>query len=97
MDRLSAVAADVKALAQESLGQGVVQDVKVADYIDESGDDAYQVQVVVNAFDPNVLTAKKRSAIAISLVRKLSAAGDERFPFMTFIPSNELTELAAND
>jgi hypothetical protein len=97
MNRLADLAADVKSLAQERLGRGVVQDVKVTDYVDESGEDAYQIFVVVNEFNPDVLTSEKRSGITIALVRKLDAAGDARFPFITFIPSSELAELSAND
>jgi hypothetical protein len=96
MNRLAKVTAEVRSLAQDRLGQ-VVQDIKVTDYVDEGGEDAYQVLIVVNEFDPDVLTAHKRSEFAVALVRKLGAEGDSRFPFISFVPRDELAELSAND
>ena len=96
MDRLSNIAAEAKELAEERLGKGVVQDVRAADYVDETGEDAYRILIVVNEFDPNVLTTQARSAVVISLIRRLSAEGDARYPFVSFVPKDELAE-AAND
>jgi hypothetical protein len=97
MNRLADVAAEVRSLAQERLGQVLIQDVRVADYVDEGGENAYQVLIVVNEFDPEVLTADRRSEFAVALVRKLGAEGDSRFPFISFVPRDELAELSAND
>ncbi len=93
MGRLSNVAA-ARELAEERLGKGVVDDVRVADYVDGTGEDAYQVLIVVNKFDPKVLTTQARSAVAVSLIRRLDAEGDARYPFVSFVPKDELAELA---
>jgi hypothetical protein len=98
MNRLATVAENVKTLAQERLGKGVVvEDIRVSDYVDEAGENAYQILIVVNQFNPEILTSDKRSALTVALVRKLGAEGDARFPFISFVPHDELAELSAND
>lgn len=69
----------------------------MSDYVDEAGEHAYRVLVVVNEFDPDVLTPDRRSAFAVALVQKLGSEGDSRFPFISFVPRDELAELTAND
>ena len=85
MGRLLNVAAEARELAEEHLGKVVVNDVRVSDYVDWTGEDAYQVLIVVNKFDPKVLTPQARSAVAISLIRRLDAEGDVRYPFVSFV------------
>ena len=90
------VSAAAKKLAQERFGTGVVQDAKATDYTDETGEKAYRVTIVVKEFDPDVLTTEARADVVRGLIRQLEEAGDGRFPFVSFIPSDELAELAAD-
>lgn len=97
MMNLAALADNIRKIAREQLGAKVVEDVKVSDYVDEAGDDAYEIIVVIDKFDPEILSTDARYSIVDAVMRQLADAGDDRFPYMWFIPQDELAEALADD
>lgn len=97
MMNAAALAEVTRETAQQKLGRDFVRDIQVSDYVDAFGDEAFEVLVIVDKFDPDILNSNTRFEITRSLIDALTRAGDERHPFIKFIPKDELADVAAND
>lgn len=97
MMNAAALAKVTREAAQQRLGRDFVRDIQVSDYVDAFGDKAFEVLVIVDKFDPDILSFQTRFEITRSLIDALTRAGDERHPFIKFIPKDELADAAAND
>ena len=83
--------------AERRVGKDMVRDVNVSDYMDAAGEPAFDVLIVISKFDPDVLSSAVRHEIGRALYRALTENGDQRYPFVRFVPEDELAETAAND